>query len=188
MERKVKENKFKKNGTSHMKKQYNNIENNLKKGLCVVVKDLSVNSYRSILNHKDINGNYRTSDWRDSIEASKQWIGDYCGDSKEDWDHMDLEIVEVFRPEEKLFEVGDEVRISDKIKETDDWDFYKDSFPEMKGKIGEVYNNILGRYYKVNGWNIGQEYLIPLIEDDEVEKAIKLLEERGRLKDGKILK
>ena len=36
-----------------MKKQYNNIVNNLEKGLRVIVKDLSDNTYLSILNHKD---------------------------------------------------------------------------------------------------------------------------------------
>ena len=171
-----------------MKNQYNNLVKILEKGSWVLVKDLSDNTYCSILNHKDKDGNYRNSGWCDSIEVSKQWIGDYCGNSKEDWDDIDLEIVEVFRQEEKLFEVGDEVRISDKIKETDDWGNYKNSFPEMKGKIEGVYNWLEGRHYSINGYYVGQEYLIPLIEeDDEVEKAIKLLEERGRLKDGKIL-
>ncbi len=168
-----------------MKNLYNTIEQNLKAGLNVVVK--SVNSYCSILNHKDRDGNYRTSDWWDSIEESKQRIGYYTGYSKQDWDDADIEIVEIFRPEYEPFKVGDKVRISDKIKETDDWNTIEDDFPEMKGKIEETYNNISGRYYNVNGWYIGHEYLIPLIEDDEVEKAIKLLEEKGRLKDGKIL-
>lgn len=170
-----------------MKNLYNEIVNNLEKGLRVIVKDLSDNTYLSILNHKDREGSYRTSDWCDSIEKSKQRIGDYCGDSKEDWDDFDLEIVEIFRPEEKLFEVGDKVRLLDSIKETDDWGNYKDSFPEMKGAIREVHDHVSGRYYDINGRYIGHEYLIPLIEDDEVEKAIKLLKERGRLKDGKIL-
>lgn len=174
-----------------MKNQYNNLVKILEKGSCVVVK--SGNSYSSILNHKDQYGNYRDSGWLDSMEESKQRIGYYSGDSKETWDNKDLKIVEVFRPEYEPFQVGDKVRILDKIKETDDWNTIcgtltiEDDFPEMKGKIEEVYNNVMGTYYNVNGWYIGHEYLIPLIEDDEVEKAIKLLEERGRLKDGKIL-
>lgn len=169
-----------------MKKQYNNLVKILEKGSCVVVK--SDNTYLSILNHKDELGNYRNSDWWDSIEVSKQYIGLWNGKTREYWDDTDLEIVEVFRPEEKMFEVGDEVRILDKIKETDGWDFYyKDSFPDMKGKIEVVYNYKLGKHYEVNLCCVGHEFLAPLIEDDEVEKAIKLLEERGRLKDGKIL-
>ena len=171
-----------------MKNQYNNLVKILEKGSCVVVKRISDNAYCSILNHKDEGGNYRMSNWCYSIERSKQWIGDYCGDSKETWDDKDIEIVEVYRPEYEPFKIGDKVRILDTIKNTEDWESYKDSFPEMKGKIEEVRNYISGRNYNVNGWYFGHEWLIPLIEeDDEVEKAIKLLEERGRLKDGKIL-
>lgn len=175
-----------------MKNQYNNLVKILEKGSCVVVKDLSDNTYCSILNHKDIDGDYRTSDWWDSIEESKQWIGLCNGKTREYWDDTDLEIVEIFRPEFEPFKIGDKVRLLDSIKNTEDWKKYEDwerydLFVNMTGEVKQVYCQMMGTHYKVNGVYVGHEYLIPLIKEDEVEKAIKLLEERGRLKDGKIL-
>lgn len=155
-----------------MKNLYNTIENNLKKGLNVVVKDLEDNTYCILSNLKDSEGDYRMSGWFNSIKDAKQLIGRYCGYNKEEWDEKDLEIVEVFRPEEEMFKVGDKVRISDKIKETEDWENYKDSFPEMKGVIREVYNYVSGRYYDINGWYVGHEFVAPL--NEVKEETIKI--------------
>ena len=171
-----------------MKNLYNTIENNLKKGLNVVVKDLEGNDYCTIFNSKDSDGDYRMSDWCNSIEESKQWIGCYCGESKEHWNEIDLEIVEVFIPEFEPFTIGQKVRILDSVKKTEDWESLEDKFEDMTGVIRKVFIERIGTYYSINGWCVGHEFLAPLVEDDdEVEKAIKLLEERGRLKDGKIL-
>ena len=164
-----------------MKNLYNTIENNLKKGLCVVVKDLSNNDYCSILNHKDIEGDYRDSAWWDSTEESKQCIGAYGGYLKEIWNNKDLEIVEVYRPEFEPFKVGQKVRILDSVKKTEDWESLEDKFEDMTGVIRKVFIERIGTYYSINGWCVGHEYLAPLVEEEDnvALEAIKLLEEKG---------
>ena len=155
-----------------MKKLYNTIENNLKKGLQVVVKDLEDNNYCIISNSKDSDGNYRCSCWYDTIEKAKQYIGSYSGYSKEEWDDLDLEMVEVFRPEYEPFKVGDKVRILDSIKKTNDWEEVEDYFPNMTGEIKGVDFENLGTTYKINGWYIGHEFLAPL--NEVKEETIKI--------------
>lgn len=164
-----------------MKNLYKKIEQNLKKGLCVTVKRISGNAYCSILNHKDTNGNYKDSGWWDSIESSKEWIGSCYGYSKETWDRVDLEMVEVFRPEYEPFQVGDKVRILDTIKNTEDWKLIEDGLEDMTGVIREVFSERIGTNYRVNGWCIGHEFLAPLVEevDNVALEAIKILEEKG---------
>lgn len=155
-----------------MKNLYNEIENNLKKGLCVAVKDLGDNDYCSILNHKDEDGNYRDSGWYNSIEISKQRIGRNNGWSKEDWDNMDLEIVEVFRPEFEPFKIGQKVRLLDSIKKKETWKRYEDLFEDMTGEVEQVYCDMTGTHYKVNGWYIGHEFLAPLVEEEVEELTL----------------
>jgi len=151
-----------------MKNSYNQIEQNLKVGLNVVVKDLGDNIYCAISTNKDEYGNYRDSGWEKNVEEAKQCIGEYCGYSKEYWDGYDLEIVEVFRPEYEPFKVGDKVRILDSIKKTEDWNDFEEDFSGMIGEIKDVYNFITGTKYRINGcWYIGHEYLAPLVEDKE---------------------
>ena len=164
-----------------MKNLYNQIEQNLKVGLNVVVKDLEDNDYCTISNSKDYDGNFRDSGWRDSIEKAKQYIGSCYGYSKEYWDDYDLEIVEVFRPEFEPFKVGDKVRLLDSIKNTENWEYFKAHFPNMTGEIEEFYNQVDGINYRVNGYIIGHKYLAPLVEqeDNVALEAIKLLEEKG---------
>ena len=164
-----------------MKNLYNQIEQNLKVGLNVVVKDLEDNDYCTISNSKDYDGNFRDSGWRDSIEKAKQYIGSCYGYSKEYWDDYDLEIVEVFRPEYEPFKVGEKVRLLDSIKKTENWEAFENNFPDMTGEIEEFYNQVDGINYRVNGYIIGHEYLAPLVEQEEdvALEAIKLLEEKG---------
>jgi hypothetical protein len=154
-----------------MKNLYNTIEQNLKVGLNVVVKDLENNYYCIISNSKDAYGFYRDSGWRDSIEKAKQYIGSYSRNSKEYWDEKDLEIVEVYRPEYEPFKVGDKVRILDSIKKTSSWEIIFNLFPNMIGEIEKVYNQIDGINYRVSGYIIGHEYLAPLNEEEEVIKV-----------------
>ncbi len=161
-----------------MIKLYNTIENNLKKGLQVVVKNED-NDYCTISNSKDSEGNYRMSIWYKSIEKAKQYIGDCYGNSKEWWDALNLEIVEVFRTEYEPFKVGDKVKILDSIKKTENWEDFKAHFPNMTGEIEEFYNQIDGINYRVSGYIIGHEYLAPLVEDNVALEAIKVLEEKG---------
>ena len=150
-----------------MIKLYNTIENNLKKGLNVVVKDLEYNNYCTLSNLKDIKGNYRMSGWCSSIEEAKQYTGSSYGHSKEFWNNLDLEIVEVYRPEYEPFKVGDKVRILDSIKKTRNWKYFEEHLTDMKGVIEWVYFEKIGTNYSVNGWYIGHEYLAPLQEVEE---------------------
>ena len=146
----------------------NTIAQNSKEGLNVVVKDLENNYYCIISNSKDAYGFYRDSGWRDSIEKAKQYIGSYSRNSKEYWDEKDLEIVEVYRPEYEPFKVGDKVRILDSIKKTEDWNNFKEYFPNMTGEIKGVYFNIIGTNYYINNYcYIEHEYLAPLNEIKE---------------------
>ena len=155
-----------------MKKLYNTIENNLKKGLQVGVKNLVNNQYCIISPFKDCEGFYRCSDWRNTIEEAKQCIGISYGCSKEYWNDYDLEIVEVFRPEFESFKVGDKVRILDSIKKTNDWEEVEDYFPNMTGVINQVDFENLGTTYYINGWYIGHEFLAPL--NEVKEETIKI--------------
>ena len=155
-----------------MKNLYNQIEQNLKVGLNVVVKDLENNYYCIISNSKDAYGFYRDSAWRDSIEKAKQYIGSYSRNSKEYWDEKDLEIVEVYRPEYEPFKVGDKVRILDSIKKTSSREIIFNLFPNMIGEIEKVYNQIDGINYRVSGYIIGHEFLAPL--NEVKEETIKI--------------
>ena len=157
-----------------MKNLYDTIEQNLKVGLQVVVKDLEDNDYCIISNSKDIEGNFRDSGWRDSIEEAKQYIGHYYGHSKEYWDEKYLEIVEVFRPEYEPFKVGDKVRLLDSIKKTNTWENVEECFPNMTGEVEVVCFNASGTHYLVNNLDIGHEYLAPLNEVKEPEETIKI--------------
>ena len=171
-----------------MKNLYDTIEQNLKAGLQVVVKDLEDNTYCTISNSKDSYGNYIMSGWCNSIEEAKQYIGNYYGHPKEYWDDLDLEIVEVFRREYEPFKVGDEVRILESIRKIENWKRYEKVFYNMKGKIRSAYTGLdrlgYGVYNEDNStWiYIGHEYLAPLVEEQEEDvalEAIKLLEEKG---------
>jgi hypothetical protein len=153
-----------------MKKLYNTIENNLKKGLQVVVQDLEDNTYCILSNLKDSDGDYRTSGWWKSIEDAKQFIGS-CYD-KDYWDEKDLEIVEVYSPEFEPFKVGDKVRILDSIKKTSNWEKIENNFPDMTGEIKYILLKAIGTHYLVNGFSIGHEYLAPL--NEVKEETIKI--------------
>jgi hypothetical protein len=155
-----------------MKNLYNQIEQNLKVGLQVVVKDLENNYYCIISNSKDAYGFYRDSGWRDSIEKAKQYIGSYSRNSKEYWDEKDLEIVEVYRPEYEPFKVGQKVRLLDTIKKTKIWEDVEEYFPDMTGEIERVFFDKIGTHYLINNWYIGHEYLAPL--NEVKEETIKI--------------
>ena len=150
-----------------MKNLHNVIEQNLKAGLQVVVRNLKNSNHCIISNSKDCYGYYRHSGWWKSIENSKLYIGHYDGYSKEYWDNLDLEIVEVFRPEYELFKVGDKVELLDSIKETNNWKRVEKYFPNMTGEIEGVDFEKIGINYSVNGCWIGHEFLVPLQEVKE---------------------
>ena len=176
------------------------IINNCKKGLITIIQDDTEN-YMAFSNHKDYDGNYRTSSWVETIEEAKRCIGETDGYSEKEIEEHSEEynwkIVEVYREEVEPFKVGDKVRILPSIENTKDWTnksiYGSDSrryFIDMIGEIVDVHNSESGLYYNVanNGEPrlykafIGHEYLAPLVEEEEdnvVLEAIKLLEEKG---------
>ena len=161
------------------------IINNCKKGLITIIQDDTEN-YMAFSNHKDYDGNYRTSSWVETIEEAKRCIGEYEWFSEEKIEEYSEEhkwkIVEVYREEVEPFKVGDKVKILPSIEKTEDWTnksiYGSDSrryFIDMIGEIVDVHNSESGLYYNVanNGKPrlyktfIGHEYLVPLYEEDE---------------------
>ena len=155
-----------------MKNLYDTIKNNLKKGLQVVVKDLEDNTYCTIFNSKDSDGDYIRSSWCESIEKAKQYIRSCSGYSKKYWDALNLEIVEVYREEFEPFKVGQKVRLLDTIKNTENWEDFENHFPNMTGEIKEVFFDKIGINYSVNDCGIGHEFLAPL--NEVKEETIKI--------------
>jgi len=151
------------------------IINNCKKGLITIIQDDTEN-YMAFSNHKDYDGNYRTSSWVETIEETKRCIGETDGYSEKEIEEHSEEynwkIVEVFREEVEPFKVGDKVRILDSIKKTGSWSYsyLENHFPNMTGGIERVFLNTIGIHYSVNGCCIGHEYLAPLVEQEEVIK------------------
>ncbi len=167
------------------------IISNCKKGLITIIQDDTEN-YMAFSNHKDYDGNYRTSSWVETIEETKRCIGETDGYSEKEIEEHSEEynwkIVEVYREEVEPFNVGDKVRILPSIQNTDNWESYKEHFPDMKGEIGRVLDKMNGLFYGVyqedglDYWYIDHEYLAPLneVEEDNVAlEAIKVLEEKG---------
>lgn len=147
------------------------IINNCKKGLITIIQDDTEN-YMAFSNHKDYDGNYRTSSWVETIEETKRCIGETDGYSEKEIEEHSEEynwkIVEVYREEVEPFKVGDKVRLLDSIKKTDNWKYFEKCFPDMTGEIKGVFFNIIGgTHYSIAGWHIGHEYLAPLYEEDE---------------------
>lgn len=106
----------------------------LSNGCYVVVED-NEKDYMVFSPHKDTEENYRRSGWWDSIKKAKQYIGCFDGYVKNEIDEGaekgNWKIVEIYKPQYKPLEVGQRVGILDSIKETSDWDIYKNDFPEM---------------------------------------------------------
>ena len=132
---------------------------------------------------KDEEGDYRLSGWYSTIKEAKQNISRFYGISLDRYNPY--KIVEVFRNTTPPLKVGDKVRILDSIKETKDWDKYKDDFPNMKGEIIEVDNNITGLMYFIKDkdcdWYINADYIIPDYEEEIEELTLKqVCEELGR--------
>ena len=161
------------------------IINNCKKGLITIIQDDTEN-YMAFSNHKDYDGNYRTSSWVETIEETKRCIGETDGYSEKEIEEHSEEynwkIVEVYREGVEPFKVGDKVKILPSIEKTEDWTnksiYGSDSrryFIDMIGEIVDVHNSESGLHYNVanNGEPrlykafIGHKYLAPLYEEDE---------------------
>lgn len=155
------------------------IINNCKKGLITIIQGDTEN-YMAFSNHKDYDGNYRTSSWVETIEEAKRCIGETDGYSEKEIEEYSEEynwkIVEVYREEVEPFKVGDKVKILPSIENIDIWTIVKEYYPRMKGEIMSVSSNMEGFQYcvwsenKVRFYYIGHQYLAPLYEEVEVIK------------------
>ena len=169
------------------------IINNCKKGLITIVQDDTEN-YIAFSNHKDYDGNYRTSDWSKTIKEAKRCIGEREGFSEEKIEEYSKEhkwkIVEVYREEVEPFKVGDKVKMLPSINGANNWTALDSfCFLNREGEIEEVNNERSGLYYKVKYgdgfWFIEHKYLTPSDEEEiikigdkkynksEVEEALK---------------
>jgi hypothetical protein len=163
----------------------------LEAGLFVAVKSEN-NNFQIFSPTKDCNGNFRTSDWCKNLEEAKNYIGSWSGFPKEEIEKLSEEnnwqIIDYWYLTPTLLKVGDKVKILETIKEINNWEYCQGDFSEMRGKIERVLYGREGLSYLINGWYIGAEFVVPLIEDEEdeipeytmeEEKAIKLLENNG---------
>ena len=125
---------------------------------------------------KDKEGDYRKSGWLETLEEAKQYISAWSGYLKEDLEEeiKYWEILTPFRLKVEPFKVGDKVQILDSIKENDNWDIYKNSFKDMIGEIKDVWNDIFGLKYLINGYYISHKYLLPLREEEEEEEEVTI--------------
>jgi len=74
----------------------------------------------------------------------------------------------------KQFKVGDKVRITDDIKEADDWDEFEENYPNMKATVTEVLNNINGMRYELDSnCYISSSYLIADTEEETKEMTVE---------------
>ena len=144
----------------------------------VVIKD-DDGYYSLFVPLKNRHDNYRSSDWETTIEEAKiSNIEDY-GYSKEGIENYlkadNWQIVEVYCTTTPPLAVGTKVKILDSIKECDNWKDIKDRFPEMKGVIGNIYNDVTGLKYMIVSCGtavIGAEYIIPDTEEKNTMPAV----------------
>ena len=157
-----------------MKNQFNKIEECLKVGLNVVVRDIEENAYCVISPIKDIYNGYVYGYWTEEIEEAKKSLCYYNREDDDDgWNDLDLEIVETYRLEYEPFKEGQKVRILDSVKRTDNWTNAV-GYPDMTGIIENIENGISGIYYWVNckdnrSFYISHQYLAPLLEEEPKE-------------------
>ena len=164
----------------------NYLNNCLAKGSYVPVKRED-GQFQVISPVKDEDGDYRHSSWMRTLEGAKQRIGCWGGYPKEDLEKYikDWEILTPFRLKEEPFKIGDKVQLLESIKENDNWDIYKNSFKDMIGEIKDVWNDIFGLKYIINGYYIAHKYLVPLREEEEEvtikisKKSLEALQESG---------
>jgi len=169
-----------------------NLQKNLQAGKHVIVQSKE-RDYCIISPFKDSHRNYRHSGQCDFVSIASEFIGDCHGDKLDLF--KDHTFIGFYEPEFETFKVGDKVLVS---KDAEKW--CKKSglsdIAERKDMQGGIYEvkDISGNIYVRTGHNSNTSYAFPpqalsypMEEEDEVEKAIKLLVERGKIKDGKIL-
>jgi len=164
------------------------LQKNLQAGKHVIVKCPLTSQHVIISPFTDENGGYRNSGHRPSIQGAIEKIGSYSGDWKENF--KEHTFIGIYESEFETFKVGDKVLIS---KDAEKWCekmgmLWTKEKEGMVGEIVEIKSVPDNGTYFIGGWNFPPQALsYPMEEEDEVEKAIKLLVERGKIKDGKIL-
>ena len=155
----------------------------------VVIKDKDDDGYYSLfVPLKSEDGYYRNSYWKTTIEEAKKSSISCDGYDEDDIERIskrdNWQIVEVYRTTTQPLAVGTPVKILDSIKDTYDWDDIKEYFPEMKGIIKYIYNDVTGLRCGVKGINdtrlIGAEYIILDIEE---ENTMPVMDEMKKLFD-----
>jgi len=156
------------------------------------------NNYKAIGGSKDEYGNWRSSGWYVAIEECKNNIEEYYGYTQEELKKYleTWKYVESYYPTHYIIPVGTKVLILPNAEEECEklnleWNEGKE---EMVGQICEI-KEIGGLNYYIWNKDKSDYWLFPQTafviawedEDDEITKAIKLLESKGRIKDGKIL-
>ena len=144
----------------------------------VVIKD-DDGYYSLFVPLNDILSNYRSSNWMSTIEEAKRSSISCDGYDEDDIEILskrdNWQIVEVYRTTTPPLAVGTKVKILDSIKDTYDWNSFKDVFPEMKGVIACVYNCVAGLSYDIESdgtATIGAEYIIPDTEEKNTMPAV----------------
>ena len=143
---------------------------------------------------KDDEGDYRYSGEYRSIEKAMLNIG-YDSKIGGIETYEDYTFIGIYEPEFETFKVGDKVLVS---KDAEKWCkkfgiMFRDGMKNMVGKICEikeikVLDHSIWNEDKSEYWFFPPQALsYPMEEDDEVEKAIKLLTEKGKIINGRIL-
>lgn len=140
-------------------------------------------NYRIVIPDKDHNGFWRESSLRDCIDACLKFLHGLDGESKEVWNKRESEGVKYIgtweRPQPEPFKVGAKVRISERIRNVDGFNDWKDKCKAMVGEICEIRAVLSTEYgirYKVwtedksDCFYFGHDYLEPVF-DDEVSKT-----------------
>ena len=134
---------------------------------------------------KDENGDYRNSDWCDSIDEVLQTIGKECGFTRgdlkkylKDWKYIKSIPWALSEP----IPEGTKVLISDNAKEEcEKWGL----FFEMEEMIGKVYeiDCVSNGHYVINKWCFPRQAFTIAVEEeeetDEMKNAMDLLKENG---------
>lgn len=152
---------------------YEKLNNILKKGLCVPVKN-NRGEYLIFSYWKDGNGDFRNSNWHTSLEEAKKEIGSYFSYSKEvieelsKVDNDNWKILTPFHLPCKPFKRGQEVIIADNVEEEcEKWRF--DWYDEKKEMIGKKYkiDYVRNGYYNINNGFFPHSALLPVFEEEE---------------------
>ena len=153
---------------------------NISVGKYVVVRN-EYNEYCIFSPHKDIEGDYRRSSWEKTIKGARENIGSQYGISEDGLNRLSKKynwaIHEIYTPEYEIFKVGDEVCVEGQ--------------EGLFKIIQQFYNSDKGYYILDNNisyWHTKIYYPYKTTPTQEEQgKAIKVLEEAGRVKDGKII-